>query len=148
MAVLVAMGVGDISTLLIAFLMGVMFFIIGCRLFSFPKIFYLDGCSWVFLAKVIALLRKASKEGAGSLVCLMLLSSSNVVALTMIRMACSRWFRGWVPNTGLIVPPTMTSGYWAIARSQANRLNQILDQLSFRLTRNIKNPFSAEGVFF
>jgi hypothetical protein len=46
------------------------------------------------------------------------------VASAIIWVACLRWFRGWIPNTGLLVPLTMTSGYWVIARSLVNRLTQ------------------------
>ncbi|KAL2842674.1 hypothetical protein BJX68DRAFT_278354 [Aspergillus pseudodeflectus] len=61
-AALGARGVGNAITLLTVFLIRVMSSIIGCRLFSFPKISCPDGCSRVFLAKVITLLRKVSKD--------------------------------------------------------------------------------------
>jgi hypothetical protein len=52
---------------------------IGCRLFSFPRISCADGCSRVFLASVITLFRKASRDWAGSLARLVLSSSSSAV---------------------------------------------------------------------
>jgi hypothetical protein len=61
-AALGAMGVGDASTLLTAFLMRVMSSTISCKLFSFPRISCAEGCSQVFLASVITLFRKASRD--------------------------------------------------------------------------------------
>jgi hypothetical protein len=45
MAALGAMGAGDVSTLLTAFLIRVMSSMIGCKLFSFPRISCAEGCS-------------------------------------------------------------------------------------------------------
>jgi hypothetical protein len=44
-AALGVMGVGDVSTLLTAFLMRVMSSMISCKLFSFPRISCAEGCS-------------------------------------------------------------------------------------------------------
>lgn len=124
-AAFVAMGGGRVSALLIAFLMRVMSSTIGCKLFSFPRISCADGCSRVFLARVITLLRKASRDWGGSLARLVLSNSSSAVASAMIWVACSKWLRGWIPNTGQAAPLTMASGYWAIARGLVNRLVQV-----------------------
>jgi hypothetical protein len=79
-----AMGVGDASTLLTAFLMRVMSSTISCKLFSFPRISCAEDCSQVFLASVITLFRKASRDWASSLAHLVLSSSSNAVASAII----------------------------------------------------------------
>jgi hypothetical protein len=44
-ATLGAMGAGDVSMLLMAFLMRVMSSTISCKLFSFPRISCAEGCS-------------------------------------------------------------------------------------------------------
>jgi len=93
-----AMGEGSVSALLTAFLMRVMSSTIGCKLFSFPRFSCADGCSRVFLARVITLLRKASRDWDGSLARLVLSSSNSAVASAMIWVACSRWLGGWIPN--------------------------------------------------
>ena len=118
-------GEGSVSALLTAFLMRVMSSTIGCKLFSFPRISCADGCSRVFLARVITLLRKASRDWDGSLARLVLSSSNSAVASAMIWVACSGWLRGWIPSTGQTAPLTITSGYWAIARGLVNRLVQV-----------------------
>ena len=84
MAILGVVGAGEISALLIIFFIRVISLTIGYRLFSFPKIFCPNSCSWVFLVKVITLFRKASRERASTLARLVLSSSSNAVVSAII----------------------------------------------------------------
>ena len=82
-----AMGEGTASALLTAFLMRVMSSFIGCKLLSFSENLlrrWLLSGDQVFLARVITLLRKVSKDWDGILARLVLSSSNSAVASAMI----------------------------------------------------------------
>ncbi|PYH63983.1 uncharacterized protein BO88DRAFT_352064 [Aspergillus vadensis CBS 113365] len=61
-AALSSIGTDDVSILLTVFLIRVIFSVINCKLFNFPRISCAEGCSRVFLASIITLFRKVSRD--------------------------------------------------------------------------------------